>query len=82
MRNGFFVIVVLKSVNLQYNTLVDWDTGMNYSSTKCLMFQALFFSLFLIELGHSKLLLFYHKKIRKSIETIFAKNFARNYEKK
>ena len=33
----------LKSVNLQYNTLVRWDDGPNESSTKRLIFQALFF---------------------------------------
>ena len=32
-----------KSDNLQYNTLVCWVAGMNDSSTKCLMFQVLFF---------------------------------------
>ena len=33
---------VLKSVNLQYNTLVCWADGTNDSSTKRLMFQVLF----------------------------------------
>ena len=41
----FFVI--LKSVNLQYNTLCCLDDGTNESSTKRLMFQVLFFSWFL-----------------------------------
>ena len=36
-----------KSDNLQYNTLVRWIAGTNDSSTKCLMFQALFFLDFL-----------------------------------
>ena len=31
------------SKNLQYNTLVHWVAGTNDSSTKCLMFQVLFF---------------------------------------
>ena len=35
-------IYYLKSVNLQYNTLVCWDTRTKDSSTKCLMLQALF----------------------------------------
>ena len=48
-------LVNLKSVNLQYNTLVHWDAGTKDSSTKHLMFQVLFFSLFLIDLGHLKL---------------------------
>ena len=34
----------LRSDNLQYNLLVRWDVGTNDSSTKHLMFQALFFS--------------------------------------
>ena len=34
---------ILKSDNLQYNTLVRWFAGTNDSSTKCLMFQVLFF---------------------------------------
>jgi hypothetical protein len=34
----------LKSNNLHYNTLGRWVNGINDSSTKCLMFQALFFS--------------------------------------
>ena len=34
----------LKSDNLQYNTLAHWVDGTNDSSTKRLMFQALFFS--------------------------------------
>ena len=47
-----------KSDNLQCNTLGCWVDGRNDSSTKCLMFQALY------------------------IETIFAKNFARNTKTK
>ena len=37
------VIEVLKSVNLQYNTLVIWADGTKDSSTKRLMFQVLLF---------------------------------------
>ena len=33
----------MKSDNLQYNTLVRWADGTNASSTKCLIFQVLFF---------------------------------------
>ena len=36
--------VVQKSGNLQYNTLAHWVAGTNDSSSKHLMFQALFFS--------------------------------------
>ena len=35
---------MLKLVNLQYDTLGCLDDGTNESSTKCLMFQILFFS--------------------------------------
>ena len=52
----------LKTDNLQYNTLGYWVDGMNDSSNKHLLFQALFFSQFLIDLGHSKLLIFIMKK--------------------
>ena len=38
-----FVYVDKKSDNLQYNTLARWVNGTNDSSTKRLMFQALFF---------------------------------------
>ena len=38
-----YVFWHLKSVNLQYNTLVRLDDGTNKSSTKRLMFQVLFF---------------------------------------
>ena len=45
----------LKSDNLQYNMLDCWVDGTKDSASKRLMFQALFFSKFLIDLGHSKL---------------------------
>ena len=45
-------LIELKSVNLQYNTLVCWANGTNDSSTKPLI------SYFLIDLGHSKNSLF------------------------
>ena len=37
------MIYVYKSVNLQYNNLVAWVDGTNNSSSKCLIFQVLFF---------------------------------------
>ena len=50
------------------------------------MFQALFFFIVSYRLRALKTLYFYFfkviKKIKKLIERIFAKNFARNYEKK
>ena len=46
----------LKSINLQYNTLVHWANGTNDSSTKCLTFFLFIISYRLI--GHSKLFIF------------------------
>ena len=43
LAHVFAVRLVLKSDNLQYNTLVCWAYGTNDSSTKRLLFQALFF---------------------------------------
>ena len=40
--NWILIPIIIKSDNLQYNTLVRWVAGMNDSSTKRLMFQALF----------------------------------------
>ena len=40
---SIFDLSNLKSVNLEYNTLVRWFAGTNESSTKRLMFQVLFF---------------------------------------
>ena len=40
---------VVKSINLQYNTLGRLDDGTNESSTKRLMFQALFFFMILLQ---------------------------------
>ena len=55
----------LKSDNLQYNTtLAPWVDGTNDSSTKRLMFQALFF--FIISyglIGHSKLFIYFFVKL-------------------
>ena len=47
---------------------------MNNSATKRLMFKALLFFIFLIDLGHSKLFIFIFKN-RKYFEVIFAENF-------
>ena len=75
--------VELKSVNLQYDTLGRWVDGPNNSLTKRLMFQVLFFFIISYRLRALKTLYFYFcKVIKKLIERIFAKNFARNYEKK
>ena len=42
-----YFLRLLKSVNLQYNTLVRWDDGTNDSTSKCLTFQVFFFHNFL-----------------------------------
>jgi hypothetical protein len=55
----------LKSVNLQYDTVVRWDAGTKDSSTKRLMFQALSFFIISHRLGALKTLFFYYKKIKK-----------------
>ena len=70
--------------NLSIYNILRWDDGTNELSTKSLMFQV-FFTLF-IDLGHSKLFIFIfvilYKKIRKWIERISEKRFAKNLEKK
>ena len=72
---------LLKSVNLQYITLGCLDDGTNESSTKSLMFQVctISFTLF-IDIEHSKLL--FCNSIKKKLKGFFARNFARNHEKK
>ena len=74
-----------KSVNLQYITLGCLNDGTNKSSTKRLMFQVIFFYTF-YRLRALKTNYFYFcnfiRKKSKLIERIFAKNFARNHERK
>ena len=36
-------ITVVKYINFRYNMLLRWEAGTKDSSTKCLMFQVLFF---------------------------------------
>ena len=73
---------ILKSDNLQYNKLVRWADGTNDSSTKRLMFQEFFF-IISYRLRALKTLYFHFCNfIKKKIERVFAKNFARFYEKK
>ena len=67
-----------KSDNLQYDTLARRVNGMNDSSTKGLMFQDFFF-IISYRLGQSKCFIFV--KIKRIVNTISAKNFARNCEK-
>ena len=46
----------LKSVNLQYDTLVPWDVRTKDSLTKSLIFQAIFFSMIFYGLGALRIL--------------------------
>ena len=52
------IIPALKSVNLQYITLVCLDDGPNESSTKRQMFKVLLFFHYFLYLGHSNLFIF------------------------
>ena len=72
--NSFFVfakrvtiivssLVFLKSENLQYNTLGRWVDGPNDSSTKRLMFQALFFFIISCRLIALKLFILFFVKL-------------------
>ena len=56
---------IIKSNNLQYNMLGHWVDGTNDSSTKRLMFQALFFLIISYRLRALKTLYFYFCKIIK-----------------
>ena len=58
----------LPSKNPTIFYLLCWLTWTNDSSTKCLMFQALFSFKFLIDWGHSKLFIFYFCKVIKEIK--------------
>ena len=72
---------MLKSVNLQYNTLVRWDAGTKDSSTKRLMFQALFF--FIISYRLAALNTFYFCKfIKKKNLNNYCKEFCKQLWKK
>ena len=58
--------IYLKSVNLQYNTLVRWNDGTKDSSTNCLMFQIQSFFQNILQNPFQKLFryIFFHKKIK------------------
>ena len=64
------------------NTLVRWDAGTKDSSTKRLMFQALFFFIISYRLGALKTLYFYYKKIKKINWNDFCKEFCKKLWKK
>ena len=65
----------LKTDNLQYNTLGYWVDGMNDSSNKHLLFQALFFFTVSYRLRALKTLDFYYEKINLN-------NFCKEFYKK
>ena len=54
--------LLLKSDNLQYNTLVCWFAGTNDSSTKCPIFQVLYF--------------FFHNFSKNSLQKLFQLTFS------
>ena len=58
INKGLGAALSLKSVNLQNIMLGCMDNGTNELVLKCLMFQVLFYFIFFIDLGHSKLFLF------------------------
>jgi hypothetical protein len=69
------IILNIKSVNLQYNTLGRLDDGTNESSTKRMMFQVFFFHDFLqnsLQKSFQFIFLFFYK-----ITKIKVKNFER-----
>jgi hypothetical protein len=67
-----------KSKNIQYNTLACWIAGTNDSSTKCLIFQALFFFIISYRLRALKTLYFYLYKIIKN-KKINWNNFCKEF---
>ena len=71
----------LKSVNLQYNTLVGWVAGTNESSTKHLIFQDFFF-IISYWLRALKTLCFYFYKFIRKFEKINLNDFCNKFCKK
>ena len=78
----------MKSVNLQYNTLVRWADGTNDSLTKRLMFQVLFFFHKILQNSLQKLfqfiylfLYFFYKITKMKIKNFECPKSIRNYEK-
>ena len=76
----------LKSVNLQYNTLVRWADGTNESSTKHLMFQVLFLFHKILQNSLQKpfqlIFWFFYKITKMKIKSFECPKSIRNYEKK
>ena len=76
----------LKSDNLQYNPLVRWYAGTNDSSTKCLMFQVLFFFHNFLQKSLQKsfqfIFLFFYNFTKIKIKSFECPKSIRNYEKK
>ena len=76
----------LKSVNLQYNTLVRWANGTNKSWTKRLMFQVFFFhKIKILQNSLQKpfqfIFLFFYKITTIKIKSFECLKSIRNYEK-
>ena len=77
---------LLKSDNLQYNTLGRWVDGPNNSSTKRLMFQVSFFFHKILQNSLQKpfqfIFLFFYKITKMKIKSFECQKYIRNYEKK
>ena len=71
-----------KFVNLQCNTLVRWTDGTNNSSTKCLMFQVLFFFKSCKILCKTPFNLFFSEITKKKMKSFDCPKSIRSYEKK
>ena len=75
----------IKSVNLQYNTLVCWADGTNNSSTKCLMFQVFFFHKILqnsLQKPFQFIFIFFYKITKMKIKSFECPKSIKNCEKK
>ena len=72
----------LKSINLQYNTLVHWTDGTNNSSTKHLMFKILSFSYRFLQNSLQKpFQSFFYRITKMKIKNFECPKYIRSYEK-
>ena len=84
LANLLFRLPILKSDNIQYNTLGCWVHGTNNSSTKCLMFQVFFFIKscnILCKNPFNLFFLFFYKITKMKIKSFECRKSIRNYEK-
>ena len=80
-----YEVAVIKSINLQYNTLVHWANGTNVSSTKHLMLQVFFFSHKILQSSLQKsfqfIVFIFSIKLKKNEMSFECPKSVRNYEK-